>query len=256
MNPDLAVFDLDGTLVDTPRAIVRTFAGAFADMGVPAPEDAAIRATIGLPLEQAFGQLLGVPPEDERVAEGVRRYQVLFREIILPAAETLVFPGVPRGLAALRAEGFTLTIATSKFHASADALLRAAGLRDHFQVVIGADQVTRPKPHPESTELILRTLGVGADRAVVIGDTTHDLRMAHAAGVRSIAVSYGVHTVEELRSAGPTWLADSFHDVLAHLRAAAARGPAGARPVESPQPSGAHQPSGAPRPAVPAEQPT
>lgn len=229
----VAIFDLDGTLVDTPRAIVRTFAGTFAAMGVVAPADATIRATIGLPLEQAFGTLLGVSPDDPRVTEGIRRYQVLFREIILPDAEKLIFPGVAEGLTALGAQGFTLTIATSKFHASADALLRAAGLRDHFRVLIGADQVTHPKPHPETTELILGTLGIDAGRAVVIGDTTHDLRMAHAAGVRSIAVSYGVHRAEELRSADPTWMADSFHDVLDHLRTAARR-PAGSRRPTAP----------------------
>lgn len=217
----VAIFDLDGTLVDSPRAIVRTFTAAFTAMGVTAPSEAAIRATIGLPLEQAFSKLLGVPLDDQTVTEGVRRYQALFREIILPAAKQLVFPGVADGLATLRARDVVLTIATSKFHSSADALLRAAGLRDQFQVLIGADQVTRPKPHPESTELILRTLAADADRAVVVGDTTHDLRMAQAAGVRSIAVTYGVHSVEELRSAGPTWIADSFPQVVEHLRTAA-----------------------------------
>lgn len=222
----VAIFDLDGTLIDSPRAIVRTFAGTFAAMGVTAPPDTAVRATIGMPLEQAFSKLLGVPLDGQRVTEAVGRYQVLFREIILPAAEKLVFPGVFDGLAALRAENFVLTIATNKFHSSADALLRAAGLRDQFRMLVGADQVTRPKPHPETTELILRTLAADPARAVVIGDTTHDLRMAEAAGVRSVAVTYGVHRAEELRSAGPTWLADSFPQVVDHLRTAAQR-PAG-----------------------------
>lgn len=212
----LVLFDLDGTLVDTPRAIVRTFTAAFASMGVPARDPAAIRATIGLPLERAFSTLLGVPLDDPQVADGVRRYQVLFREIILPAAETLVFPGVADGLAALRARGRTLTIATSKFHASADALLRAAGLREHFRLVVGADEVARPKPDPETAEVILRTLGARADQAVMVGDTTHDLLMAQAAGMRSIGVTYGIHDAPQLRPVA-TWLADTFEDVLAYL---------------------------------------
>jgi phosphoglycolate phosphatase len=146
----------------------------------------------------------------------------VFRELVLPTAATLVFPGVADGLPALRAEGFTLAVATSKFQANADALLTAAGLRDHFSLVVGADRVSRSKPDPEMGLAILRELGIPAGRAVMVGDTTHDLLMAAGAGMRSIGVTYGVHSVPELRSAGPTWLADSFDEVLGCLRAAGA----------------------------------
>jgi phosphoglycolate phosphatase len=214
----LAVFDLDGTLVDSPRAIVETFTAAFAAMGTPPVGAGEIRATIGLPLERAFSHLLGVPVDDDRVVEGVRQYQIQFRELILPRAPRLLFPGVATGLAALQAEGFVLAVATSKFHASAEALLTSAGLRDRFAMVIGADQVERPKPDPESGEAIMRALGVPAERSVMVGDTTHDLLMAHAAGMRSIAVGYGVHSLAQLRAAGPTWTAETFDEVLDHLR--------------------------------------
>lgn len=208
------IFDLDGTLVDTPRAIVETFTAAFASMGVQAQDPSAIRATIGLPLERAFSKLLGVPLEDGLVAQGVKQYQVFFKELILPKAGQLLFPGVAEGLVTLRTQGFTLAVATSKFYASADALLKAAGLRDHFSMVVGADQVKQPKPNPEMGLMILRTLGIPAERAVMVGDTTHDLLMAKAAGMRSVAVTYGVHGVQELKSAGPTWVANTFDDVL------------------------------------------
>ncbi|MGW5971270.1 HAD family hydrolase [Streptomyces sp. NPDC055186] len=218
--PQLAVFDLDGTLVDTPRAIVETFTATFTSLGVAEPDPGAVRATIGLPLEQAFGRLCGLPPEHEQVTGGVRQYQIHFKELILPRAPELLFPGVADGLDTLRRQGILLAVATSKFHASADALLKAAGLRDHFAEVVGADQVTHPKPHPESGLLVLETLGVPAGRAVMVGDTTHDLRMAQAAGMRSIAVTYGIHGVAELSTAEPTWTADTFDDVVKLLGAA------------------------------------
>ncbi|NBE93220.1 HAD family hydrolase [Nonomuraea sp. KC401] len=220
----LTVFDLDGTLVDTPRAIVETFTGAFGALGVAAPGPAVIRATIGLPLERAFGDLLAAAPDGELVAQGIRHYQHLFKEIILPRAGELVFPGVAEGLDMLRARGGTLAVATSKFHASADALLRAAGLRDRFALVVGADQVSRPKPDPESGLLVLRTLGVHARHAVMVGDTAHDVHMANAAGMRSIAVTYGVHGADELALAGPTWIAGTFAEVVALLSAEPAHG--------------------------------
>jgi phosphoglycolate phosphatase len=65
----------------------------------------------------------------------------------------------------------------------------------------------------------MQILGVPAERAVMVGDTTHDLLMARAAGMRSVAVTYGVHGVQELKSSDPTWVADTFEDVLKCLRA-------------------------------------
>ncbi|MGW1975537.1 HAD family hydrolase [Streptomyces sp. NPDC001889] len=213
----VAIFDLDGTLVDTPQAIVRTFTAAFAALGAPPREAQQIRATIGMPLEGAFGRLMGIAPEDDRVTAAVAEYQLAFREIILPRAGELVFPGVREGLAELRRQGIPTAVATSKFHASADALLRAADLREEFAVVLGADQVTRPKPDPEMGHEVLRLLGATPGEAVMVGDTTHDLLMARAAGMRSIAVTYGIHSRAELLSAGPTWVADTFDGVLACL---------------------------------------
>ncbi|MCP3061445.1 HAD family hydrolase [Myxococcus sp. K38C18041901] len=217
MMTSLAIFDLDGTLVDTPRAIVETFCEAFAALGLAPRDTARIRATIGLPLEQAFSRLMEVPLDDALVARAIRQYQGAFREQVLPRAEQLLFPDVERGLAALRARGVRLAVATSKFHSSADALLTAATLRGFFDVVVGADQVTRPKPAPEMGLRILRELSVAPEHAVMVGDTTHDLHMARAAGLRSIAVTYGVHGLDELKTAEPTWIAHSFREVLDYL---------------------------------------
>lgn len=213
----LAVFDLDGTLVDTPQAIVAAFTATLESLGVAVPDAAAIRATIGLPLERALGDLLGVPADEELVARAVRRYRTHFEEIILPRAAALVFPRVAAGLDALRGAGVLLAVATSKFRASADALLRAAGLHDRFALVVGADEVANPKPHPEAAQHLLAALGVPAGRAVMVGDTVHDIGMAHAAGMRSIAVTYGVQDARLLAAARPTWTADTFDDVVARL---------------------------------------
>lgn len=209
----LIAFDLDGTLLDTPAAIVEAFTSTFASIGVPVRDTPAVRATIGLPLERAFATLIEVPAEDELVRQAVAAYQTLFRQLILPRAGTLVFPGVVDGLAALRDRGAILAVATSKFSASAEAILVAAGLREWFHLVVGADQVHQPKPHPEMAHLIMRRTGVPAGRAVMVGDTTHDLLMARAAQMRSIAVTYGVHDVARLATGEPTWFADTFDGV-------------------------------------------
>ncbi|MEU1297673.1 HAD-IA family hydrolase [Streptomyces sp. NPDC005840] len=215
----VAMFDLDGTLVDSPRAIVEAFTAAFEAMGRTPADPAAVRATIGLPLERAFAHLLEVAQDDPSVAEGVARYQEAFRTVVLPRARSLVFPGVAEGLARLRAEGIVVTVATSKFHASADALLTAAGLIGHVTTLVGADDVEHPKPHPESGRLILGRLDARPEHAVMVGDTTHDLKMATAAGLASVAVTYGVHGRAELESAAPTHVADTFPQAVEQILA-------------------------------------
>jgi phosphoglycolate phosphatase len=213
----VAVFDLDGTLIDTSTAIVDTFTAVFAAMQLPCPDPAAIRATIGQPIEQAFARLMRLPLDDEQVISATRCYVSQFREHVLSRARELVFPGVADGLAELSAHGVALAVATGKYRASADALLTAAGLRDRLSLVVAADHVLRPKPHPEMLRHVMRTLPAPASRMVMVGDTTRDLLMARAAGVRSIAVTYGVHSRRELSWAEPTCIADDFDHVVYHL---------------------------------------
>src|SRR5262249_21605682 len=132
----VVIFDLDGTLVDTPTAIVDGLTAAFTSLGVIPPDPDAIRATIGRPLDQAIADLLGVPAGSEVVAAVTRGYQRLFIKQIVPRARELIYPGVPDGLATLARHGLILAIATSKFTASANTLLRSAGLRDQFGLVV------------------------------------------------------------------------------------------------------------------------
>jgi phosphoglycolate phosphatase len=208
------IFDLDGTLVDTPRAIVETIDGVLRSRGFEgvAPED--IRATVGMPLEAAFGDLMGAQSSSGVVVEAISAYRQTFAEVVLPKAPELLFDGVAEGLAALEEGGATLAIATSKIVATAEALLEAAGIRGRFGVVVGADQVSRPKPDPETALLALEGLGMSAEDCVVVGDTTHDLLMAKGARIASIGVTYGVHDAKALREVDPTHLAGSFWEVV------------------------------------------
>lgn len=207
-------FDLDGTLLDTPRAIAGAFAATFAHLGVAARAHEEIRATIGRPLEDSFAQLLGEPADGPLVARAVGHYKRLYQDRIVPAAPRLLFPGVARGLDLLAGHGFRLAVATNKHTASAEALLAAAGLRPHFAMIVGADAVRRPKPDAEAALLVSETLGVRPPEVIVVGDTVQDLQMAQNAGMRSVAVTYGVHDAGRLAAAEPTWLADSFAEVV------------------------------------------
>ena len=208
-----AIFDLDGTLIDTPKAIVSMMSATMRDMGVDAPAEADIRAMIGLPLEAGISKFLKLPLDHPDVEECKTRYKALFHEWLVPRAADLVFPGVAEGLNTLAKDGVSLGVATSKHQSSAEAILRSAGLWDFFDHVAGADDVTHPKPHPEMALLVMSRLGGAPETSVVVGDTRHDLKMAIAAGMQSIAVTYGIDDETALREASATWIAPDFSRV-------------------------------------------
>jgi phosphoglycolate phosphatase len=215
------IFDLDGTLVDTPYVIVQTALSALAERGCSGPTPEAIRATIGLPLNVAFSGLLGVPEHAENVQGCVAEYRRLWRERVVPRSKEFLYPGVAEGLPGLRAQGLRLAVATSKAQAGAVRQLEAAGIAQYFEVVAGYEAVARPKPAPDLALHVLDRLGIAPEGAVVVGDTTHDLLMARAAGLRAIAVTHCAQDEATLRSADPPFVAGDFAGVLAILQSLA-----------------------------------
>jgi phosphoglycolate phosphatase len=209
---NVILFDLDGTLVDTPRAIAALLGDVLQSLGRKVPPEA-IRSRVGRPLELTFAELLDSSPQGHEVLRAAGEYRARFAEAVLPKAPDLLFAGVGVGLVGLRRRGKVMAVATSKITRSAEALLEAAQIRHQFDAVIGVDQVSCPKPDPETIVLALKTVGAAA-AAVMVGDTVLDVEMAHRAGIPSIAVSYGVDPAPKLRQANPTYLAHSFGEVV------------------------------------------
>lgn len=206
------LLDLDGTLIDTPQAIVEVTQATLRQMRLPPADPQAIKDGIGLPLPIALGQLIGKGPAG--AAEAVEIYRVLWRAQVTPRIPHLLYPGVREGLLALRQEGLSLAVVTGKAQDGADSSVRAAGLAEFFDVVLGYTSVPNPKPAPDLAIEALRRLGQAPAAAVVVGDATHDLTMAKRAGIRSIAVSYGAQPLAQLQLAAPTWVAHSFPEVV------------------------------------------
>jgi phosphoglycolate phosphatase len=206
------LFDLDGTLVDTPQAIVDVAQGTLAALGLPPAEPQAIKDTIGLPLPVALGQLIGTGPAG--AADAVEIYRVLWRAEVTPRIPKLLYPGVREGLAELKRSDLRFGVVTGKAQEGADSTVAAAGLQDLMDVVLGYTSVPNPKPAPDIAFLALERLGVRPEDAVLVGDSVHDLEMARRAGVRSIAVTYGAQPEAGLRAAGPTWVAATFPEVV------------------------------------------
>ncbi|MFD6162559.1 HAD family hydrolase [Nocardia sp. NPDC060256] len=209
------LFDLDGTLLDTPRAIAEQFSAAVESVTGVHPGLDATRALVGAPLERMAATLSGSDPESSTAQAISSEYLTRFREIIVPKAADLLFPGVRPGLERLSNAGLILTIVTTKKHHSAELILTAAGIRDYFAVVVGADDVAHPKPHRDSADAALAAVGLieAGPGGAVIGDTASDIGLGAGIGVFTIGVTYGVYSAEQIAATAPDALAHTFDDV-------------------------------------------
>jgi phosphoglycolate phosphatase len=185
---DLLVFDWDGTLMDSAACIAAALQGACRDLGHPVPSERDARYVIGLGLHDALGHVLpGVRVSD--YAAVVERYRHHF---LLGDQSTTLFAGVAEMIRQLRDAGHLLAIATGKSRRGLDRALAASHLMDCFDVTRCADE-SESKPHPGMLQWIMSELHVSPSRTLMIGDTTHDMAMAHAAGVTRLAVAHGAH---------------------------------------------------------------
>lgn len=211
-HPRLAVFDVDGTLVDSERNIVAAMEAAWASVGLGAPRPEAVRRIIGLSLGEACAALLPLaPPATHRAMADA--FVDAFRDL-RQRPDTLepLFPGVAGALDRLEDAGWLLGIATGKSRRGVGSVLDGHGLAGRFVTVQTADD-NPGKPNP--TMLLRAAAEAGAEPAatVMIGDTAYDMAMAGAAGTLAVGVAWGYHGIDELRSAGATAVIDSFDDL-------------------------------------------
>jgi HAD superfamily hydrolase (TIGR01509 family) len=204
------VFDLDGTLIDSTEAIVRSFTHAFEVIGRPFPGAQAIIDTIGYPLREQFPLLTDAPLED-----CIRHYRA--HHDVTSCANTTLLPGAGALLQALQDAGVAMGFASSKSCAAACRLLDHLGVLSCFEARIGPEQVTRTKPDPEPVLKAMEVLGASREEAVFVGDMHFDLLAGAAAGVRTLAVTTGYATREALEQLQPTAIFDSLAEVQDYL---------------------------------------
>lgn len=204
----LVVFDMDGTLIDSVALIVETVTAAFDAVQEPAPSEAAIRSISGITAREAMKFLAPVASVD-RVDQILQSYRAQYSQRAGGSREPM-FPGAMEALERLRRrEDTILAVATGKGYRGAITLLTAHGILDHFHSVQTPDH-NRGKPDPEMLETAMSKAGTSPDQTVMIGDTSHDMKMAKAAGVRAIGVAWGYHSIDDLQAAGADIVIDRF----------------------------------------------
>ena len=206
----LIILDFDGTLGDTRANIVLTMTRTLRFLGYPAASEEVIAATIGVPLEEGFAQLLpGLSSEEALLCARTYREQFeLCRKILVPE----VFPHVKDTLSALKEAGYVLTVASSRRSKSLKEFLSDMGIAPYISYVLGADNVTQAKPHPEPVLKTLSELGIPAEEALVVGDMPVDIRMGKSAGAKTCAVTYGNASREALSEAD--YIIDDFAEMI------------------------------------------
>jgi phosphoglycolate phosphatase len=212
-------FDLDGTLVDSLDDIIASFRHAFGEFGLPSPDEGSVRALVGRPLDEMYGQFV----HEGRVAELSAAYRRHYPRNF--TRRTRIFPGVTDVLAELRSRGFLLAVATTKRTAMAQALVHAVGLTEYVDHVQGTDDF----PHKPAPDVVLRA-GDALDGKVewMVGDTVGDIAAGRAAGASTYAVTWGTHDEAVLAGARPDLLEPDLARLL-EVAGSGRPGPATAR---------------------------
>ena len=186
-------FDFDFTLADSSEGIAVCMNHALARLGLrPASADA-IRCTIGLDLNTAFGILAG---EEWRSREGEFLKHFIRKADEVMVASTSFLPGAARVLRQLHEAGYRVGVVTTKYRHRVEDALERDGLRTFVEVVVGADDVPRPKPAPDGLLQAAAWLGIPTGDCVFVGDSEVDAMAARAAGLGFVAVLSGTTTAE------------------------------------------------------------
>lgn len=213
----LALFDCDGTLVDSQASICLAMEHCFAGRRLEPPSRDAIRRIVGLSLVEAVARL---HPEAEEalhreMAEDYKRAYFMLRTEGKIEDEPL-YGGIAEAIETLDANGWLLGVATGKSDRGLLRVLDAHGLRHRFVTLQTADRHPS-KPHPSMIEAAMAEAGAGPATTVMIGDTSFDMAMAVNAGAHALGVAWGYHGPQELIAAGAACVADDAHALPGHL---------------------------------------
>jgi phosphoglycolate phosphatase len=214
----LAIFDCDGTLVDSGANICVAMERCFADAGLEAPCRERARRVVGLSLVEAMQAML--PDADHPLhLQLAEAYKLAFQRMRQEGqVEEPLYEGVAALIDALESDGWLLGVATGKSDRGLGLCLEHHGLRSRFSTLQTADRHPS-KPHPSMIGQAMADAGAVAETTVMIGDTSFDMAMARAAGVTGIGVAWGYHEAAELLAAGADAVVERPSQIIDHLKA-------------------------------------
>ena len=219
MSNRLAVFDCDGTLVDSQHSICAAMTLAFEGEKLAAPDRMTILSVVGLSLPLAIARLLPEAEADfhDHLSESYKRaFQQMRRD---NAVSEPLYPGIAELIRELDADGWLLGVATGKSDRGLNLCLAHHGIDAHFVTLQTADRHPS-KPHPSMLLTAMAEAGASPETTVMIGDTSYDIDMALSAGTRALGVGWGYHLPADLIAAGAHAVAMDSDELRNHIRAA------------------------------------
>lgn len=201
------LFDLDGTLIDTNELIIASFTHTLKQHSETAYSREQILSFIGPPLYDSLRQ---VDPDN------VEAMVATYREHNLANHDKYViaYPTVVDTVKALKEKGYKLGIVTTKMRDTALLGLKLTGMEDCFEVVIGLDDVTNAKPHPEPIIKALTKLDANPQHAIMVGDNYHDIEAGQNAGIKTAGVAWSIKGKETLAAYQPDYMLEEMRDLL------------------------------------------
>ncbi|MBQ7108706.1 MAG: HAD family hydrolase [Clostridia bacterium] len=214
MNFDTILFDLDGTLTDPAEGITNSVIYALKKMGIAPPERKELLKFIGPPLAQSFEKYFNLSYEQSLKAVDI------YREYFAPKGlfENTLFDGVPEMLKSLKKNGKKIVLATSKPTVFANKILKHFNLYDFFDLTVGSNLDGSLTNKAEVITVALERLGnIKKDRAVMVGDRSHDVIGGIKNGLFTVGVTFGYGSEEELKAAGASHIVNSVKELTEFL---------------------------------------
>jgi phosphoglycolate phosphatase len=217
MRPELILFDLDGTLVDSVPDLTLAVDSMMETLGLPTRGEARVGEWVGNGMERLVrralvGQLEG-EPDEALLQQGFPLFRAAYHEH--NGEKSRLYPGVRETLDYLHAEGFPLGCITNKAHEFTLPVLRALDLKRYFKIILSGDSLPQKKPHPLPLLHAAEQLGARPETSLMVGDSINDIKAARAAGFGIICVSYGYNHGQDIREAHPDRVIDRFADLPA-----------------------------------------
>lgn len=213
----LAIFDCDGTLVDSGATIYEALAEAFAMHEAPLPPPRECRRVIGLSLTEAMAALLPHAHASDHLALAETYKNCFFRARSEGRVQEPLFDGVLDLLDRLESDGWLLAVATGKSDRGLRHCLERHGIHARFVSLQTADRHPS-KPDPGMALAAIAEAGADPSRTIVVGDTAYDMGMARSAGASGIGAAWGYHEAQEMLDAGAAAVAEAPADVVGLAR--------------------------------------
>lgn len=203
------LFDLDGTLLDSIELILNSARYAFEKLERECPSESEWMAGIGIPLFTMFGRYARDASDQAALIAAYREYQLANHDRLIRCYDD-VFSTVET----LSQQGYELAIVTSKSEALAMRGLAHVGLARFMDTVVGCDSSTRHKPDPEPVRIALHRLGCAPEDAIFVGDSVHDVLAGNAAGVTTVAATWGAFKRTDLEPGEPAFYMESISELV------------------------------------------